>query len=54
MLLMMAEVAPTLGVEYIDLGMEDFDYKRRLMTAMLPMAGGEVTLLGPDDTDHAT
>jgi myo-inositol-1-phosphate synthase len=54
MLLMMAEVAPTLGIEYVDLGMEDFDYKRRLMTAMLPMAAGEVTLRGPNDPDRAT
>jgi myo-inositol-1-phosphate synthase len=53
MLLMMAESAPALGIEYVDLGMEDFDYKRRLMTTMLPMASGEATLRGADDTDRA-
>jgi myo-inositol-1-phosphate synthase len=54
MLLLMAEAAPALGIDYIDLGPEDFDYKRRLMTTMLPMAAGEVTLRGLDDTDPAT
>ena len=42
MLLMMAEAAPRLGLSFIDLGMEDFLYKRRLMNASVPVAAGVV------------
>jgi CelD/BcsL family acetyltransferase involved in cellulose biosynthesis len=44
LLLRMAEAAPSQGVEFIDLGKGDAQYKRRLMSTSAPLAEGAVEL----------